>query len=132
MRHLVTVLLAVTTFVACSEDATGPEADMTGTFIGDYTKSIEGGSEVHEAVLQMTQSESGVTGTLTTSTGRAADVSGSITGSRLETDMTFTDDCGGSAAAKLDITDGGNRLVGNYAIADCGGTYSGGLDLARQ
>ena len=88
--------------------------------------------QVHEAVLQLTDAASGVTGTLTTDSGRAADVSGSVSGSRLSMEMTFTDECGGSAASTLDITDGGDRLVGNYAITDCGGSYSGGMDLGRQ
>ena len=115
---------------ACS-DSTGPTVNVQGTYIGNYTATVQPGI-VYQGVLQLTQSGKSVTGTLTTNAGRAATVSGTLSGSRLTATFTFTDTCRGASQSTADVTDGSTRLVGNYTTVDCLGQYSGGYNLKRQ
>lgn len=117
----------------CSKSATGPGngVSLTGTFIGDYTASANPGV-IYQGVLQLTQAESHVTGTLTTNAGRSANFSGDVSGSRLSGTLTFTDGCSGSATSTADIADSGRRLAGNYSASDCLGPYTGGYLLVRS
>lgn len=120
---------------ACGGDSngsTGPSAlNITGTFIGDYTATVDPGT-VYQGVLQLTQNGSSVTGTLTTNAGRSANVSGSLSGARLTATFTFTDGCTGLASATADVTASATRLTGNYTATDCLGSYSGGFILDKQ
>ncbi len=119
---------------ACGGDGgTNPSVDITGTFIGDFTSSLTP-SAVYQETLQLTQSGSNVSGTLTTNTApaRSGNVSGSVSGTRLTATVTLTDDCGGSSETTADITDNATRLTGNYAADDCFGSYTGGFVLDKQ
>jgi hypothetical protein len=117
---------------ACGGDGgTGPSVDITGTFIGDFTSSLTPGA-MYQETLQLTQSGSNVSGTLTTNTGRSGTVSGSVSGTRLTATVTLTDVCGGSSETTADITDNATRLTGNYAADDCFGSYTGGFVLDKQ
>ena len=86
----------------------------------------------YQAVLQLTQSGNSVSGTLTSTAGRSARVSGTISGTRLSATFTFTDGCAGTASSTADITAAATTLVGNYSATDCVGQYSGGYILTRQ
>jgi len=124
-------LTAVLLPLACSDSGTGPQSDGTGTFIGSYTSTLSPGV-TYEGVLQLTQSESQVTGTLATTAGRSANMSGSISGSRITATFTYTDGCAGSASTTADISSSGTQLSGTYTSNDCLGTYSGGYSLTKQ
>ncbi len=131
LKWSVTVVLSVLLGASGCNDATGPAGNVQGTYIGSYTATIQPGA-VYQGVLQLTQSGSSVTGTLTTTAGRAATVVGAMSGSRLTATWTYTDSCHGISQSTADVTDGGNRLVGNYTTSDCLGQYSGGYSLTRQ
>ena len=124
-------LTAALLLAACGDGGTGPEINVTGTFIGSYTATSDPGV-TYEGVLQLTQSGSQVTGTLTTNTGRSANLSGSISGSRITATLTYTDGCAGSASTTIDISNSGTQLSGTYTANDCTGTYSGGYSLTKQ
>jgi hypothetical protein len=104
---------------------------LTGTYIGNYTATVQPGA-VYEGVFQITQNGNTIVGSVTTNSGRTANMLGTLAGNRITATMTFTDACGGRASAVIDITQGGQRLVGNYTATDCLGTYSGGFILNRQ
>ena len=123
-------------FPGCGGDsptgaATGSQVNVTGTFIGSYTATSDPGV-TYEVVLQLTQSGSQVTGTLATNIGRSANLSGSISGSRITGTYTFTDGCAGSASTIADVSSSGTQLTGTYTTTDCTGTYSGGYSLTKQ
>jgi hypothetical protein len=124
---LIVFLLAV----ACSSDSTSPATSVQGTYIGAYTATVQPGV-VYQGVLQLTQSGSSISGTLTTNAGRAATVTGSVSGTRITATFTYTDACQGSSSSTADVTNGGTRLVGNYTTSDCLGQYSGGYNLTKQ
>ena len=124
-------LTAVLLLAACGDGGTGPEINVTGTYMGNYTATSDPGV-TYEGVLQLTQSGSQVTGTLTTTAGRSANVSGSISGSRITATFTYTDGCAGSASTTIDISNSGTQLSGTYTATDCTGTYSGGYSLTKQ
>jgi hypothetical protein len=124
-------LTAVLLLAASGDGGTGPEANVTGTFIGSYTATSDPGV-TYKGVLQLSQSGSQVTGTLTTNTGRSANLSGSISGSRITATFTYTDGCAGSASTTIDISNSGTQLSGTYTANDCTGTYSGGYSLMKQ
>jgi len=124
-------LTAVLVLAACGDGGTGPEINVTGTYMGNYTATSDPGV-TYEVVLQLTQSGSQVTGTLTTNSGRSANISGSISGSRITGTFTYTDGCAGSASTTIDISNSGTQLSGTYTATDCTGTYSGGYSLTKQ
>ena len=124
-------LTAVLLLAACGDGGTGPEINVTGTYIGNYTATSAPGV-VYEGVFQLTQSGSQVTGTLATNAGRSANISGSISGSRITGTYTFTDGCAGSASTIADVSSSGTQLTGTYTTTDCTGTYSGGYSLTKQ
>ena len=123
-------LTAVLLVAGCG-GLTGPEIDVTGTYIGNYTATSAPGV-VYEGIFQLTQSGSQVTGTLATTNGRSANISASISGSRITGTYTFTDSCGGSASTTADVSSSGTQLTGTYTTTDCTGTYSGGYNLTKQ
>jgi hypothetical protein len=105
---------------------------LTGSYLGRYTATPQPGV-VYEAVIQLTQTGNNIVGgTFTSNAGRSAIVTGVIEGNRIRGTLTFTDRCSGQGTILLDVLDGGLRLVGNYTITDCIGTYSGGIILNRQ
>jgi hypothetical protein len=135
MPRAALTLLMVSIFAsvaACGGDSTSPSAmSVQGTYIGDYTVVPQPGA-VYQGVLQLSQSGSSVTGTLSTNAGRSATVTGSIANGQLTMTFAFTDSCTGSASSTADISNGGNMLVGNYTANDCVGQYSGGYRLVKQ
>lgn len=133
-----TLLSAAVSLALCacggdSDGGNGPSGalNIAGTFIGDYTATVDPGT-VYQGVLQLSQSGSNVSGTLTTNAGRSANVSGSISGTNLTATFTFTDGCSGSASTTADITSSATRLTGNYTANDCLGGYTGGFILDKQ
>ncbi|HUF64960.1 MAG TPA: hypothetical protein VMM17_03205 [Gemmatimonadaceae bacterium] len=138
MKRLTILLGAVLVLGACEDHdgiqsiITGPQdASFAGTWTGDYTSSNNPGA-VFQATLQLTQTGTNVSGTLTTSPGRSANLAGSVTGSRLTANWTWTDLCTGTASATLDMASTGTRITGSYGSNDCLGLTSGGLILDRQ
>jgi hypothetical protein len=134
-RFAVLVLLAA---VGCGEGAgivsvinptTG--TTLTGTWRGSYTNTANLGT-VFQGVMQLTQTGSNVSGTLTTSGGRSANVSGTLTGTRLNVTFAFTDGCIGGASSVADVVQNGTRLIGTYSSNDCLGFTSGDYFLDRQ
>jgi hypothetical protein len=125
----------VTLALACGGDGNGgnePSADITGTFIGEFTASLTPG-EVYQETLQLAQDGDGdVTGTLVTTTGRTGNVTGSVSGTRFTAVVELTDACAGESETTADITQDGTRLVGTYEADDCLGTYTGTFDLEKQ
>ena len=124
-------LTAVLLLAACGDGGTGPEINVTGTYIGDWTATSAPGV-VYQGVVQLTQSGSQVTGTIATTAGRSANISGSISGSRITGTFTFTDGCAGSASTIADVSSSGTQLSGTYTTTDCLGTYAGGYSLTKQ
>lgn len=108
-----------------------PPADYNGTWIGDYTVSLQPGA-VYEGVLTVTGSGNTYTGTLSTNAGRSADVSGTVSGNRLTGTFTYTDGCDGSATFSASLSSDGERVTGSYQSDDCIGRYSGTFSLAKQ
>lgn len=122
---------------ACGGDGgglTGPSTpDITGTFLGDCTVSIDT-VVVYQAVLELVQSADSVSGTLalTATANRLANLSGSVSGTRLIGMFTFTGSCPGTASVAADIANDGTRLTGSYSASDCYGSYSGAFSLDKQ
>src|SRR5215216_5002715 len=123
-KFLISALVSLAIF-GCGGDSSGPSdpgatpgLNITGTFIGDYTATVDPGT-VYQGVLQLSQNGNSVSGTLTSNAGRSANVSGTLSGSRLTATFSFTDACGGAASATADITNTATRLTGNYTASDC-------------
>lgn len=138
MKRLTVLLGAVLVLGACEDHEgfpsiiTGPQdASFAGTWTGEYTNSNNPGS-VFVATLQLAQTGTSVSGTLTTSPGRSANFTGSVNGARLTGSWVWTDLCAGSAAVTLDMAASGTRITGSYSSNDCVGLTSGGLILDKQ
>ena len=134
MRRTLLAAVVALALSACGGDGDGgtdPTLDLTGTFIGEFTASIQPGS-VFEETLQLTQDGDDVTGGLNTDSGRTGTFEGTVSGTRLTGTVTLTDLCGGTSETTADITDDGNRLVGTYEADDCLGQYTGTFDLEKQ
>jgi hypothetical protein len=134
MRTILSAGVVALVLGACGGDGdggNGPEVNITGTFVGEFTASLTPG-EVYTETLQLTQNGDDVTGTLVTTNGRTGTVSGSVSGTRLTATVDLTDVCGGTSETTADITDDGTRLVGTYQADDCLGTYTGTFDLEKQ
>jgi hypothetical protein len=105
---------------------------LTGTWRGSYTNTAELGT-VFTSVMQLTQTGINVSGTLTTSQGRTADVTGTFLGTRLNATFEYTDTCGGGATSSADLVQNPTRLIGAYTTNDtCFGSTSGDYFLDRQ
>jgi hypothetical protein len=134
MKQVLLVTAVVVSLGACGGDGdggSGPDVDITGTFIGEFTASLTPG-EVYQETLQLAQNDGDVTGTLVTTSGRTGTVSGTVSGTRLTATVELTDVCGGSSETTADITEDGTRLVGTYEADDCLGSYTGTFDLEKQ
>jgi len=118
---------------ACGDgdNDSSPPADYNGTWIGDYTVSLQPGS-VYEGVFTVTGSGNTYTGTLSTNAGRSADVTGTASGNRLTGTFTYTDGCDGSATFSASLSSDGERVTGSFQSDDCLGRYTGTFSLARQ
>jgi hypothetical protein len=132
-KILLSTAVGMGTFACGGDDSgTGPTpVNVTGTFFGSYTASVDPGV-VYQGTLQLTQSGTTVTGTLSTTSGRSASVSGSLSGPRLTATFTFTDSCAGSASTTADLINNGTRLSGDYSADDCLGSYTGDYVLDKQ
>jgi len=132
-----TLFIAAATLAlsACGGDSggtTGPSVpNIAGTWSGTYTASVNPGV-VYQAVFQLSQSGANISGTFTSNAGRSANLSGSISGTRLTGTSTFSDGCTGTASNTADITNNATRLTGNYTANDCIGAYSGGFVYNKQ
>ena len=128
---LASVLLLFAT--ACSDDS-GPDDDafrIEGTWsgLGEITPG-----DSTEVTFELVQDEAAVFGTLTTGTGRTADVEGTLTGSNFSGTLVYTDqDCPGEAGtvtAQLQLGD--QLLVGSLTPEDCEVPGSITYELERQ
>lgn len=126
-------LACIVSASACGGGTTEPPQpdNLTGTWIGNYTGTPYPGV-AFQAVLQLTQSGSNISGSLATNVGRSATVAGSVSSARFAATFNFTDACTGTASATADITNTGTRLAGTYTAKDCVGSYNGGFVLDKQ
>jgi hypothetical protein len=131
MRPRIAVVLFLVGSLACGGESFPGASSVAGTWIGDYTSSASPGS-MFQGVLQLTQSGTTVTGTLTTNAGRSANVSATLNGLQLSGTLTYTDACTGSATTTADIVQSGSRLTGSYSSTDCLGPTTGGYSLVKQ
>lgn len=109
----------------------GTGATLTGTWRGTYTNTANLGT-VFQATMQLTQTGSNVSGVLTTSGGRSANVTGTLTGTRLNATFAYTDGCIGGASTSAEFVQNPTRLIGTYGSNDCLGFTSGDYVLDRQ
>jgi hypothetical protein len=124
MRRLALLLL-----LACS-DGEGPNAaDVAGTWSGAYTNSASPG-DVFQAILQLEQEGTAVTGTLSTTAGRTATIDGQVDEETFSATLTYTDACEGTAATEASVQ--GGRLVGEYTSDDCVGETVGNYTLTLE
>ena len=134
-RFAVLALLAVVScgdgegIVSVISPTGGPS--LSGTWRGSYTNTANLGT-VFQATMQLTQTGTSVSGTLTTSGGRSANVSGTFTGTRLNATFAYTDGCIGGASSVADLVQNPTRLIGTYSSNDCLGFTSGDYFLDRQ
>jgi hypothetical protein len=118
----------------CGDDGSGPdENQFEGTWSGSFTNSAFPTQEF-EAVLELSQEDDEVTGTLTTSSDLSATVSGTVTGDQLELTFSFTDVCSGSATSSAELVDETipPSLEGSYTSDDCLGGTSGEYSLIKE
>ena len=113
------------------EPSTAPTVPLAGVYSGNFTVSSQAQS-TFQGTLRVTQHETSVSGGLTTTSGRSADVSGSVTGAHFTGTMTFTDGCVGTASMTANITNGGRQVAGHYSAQDCSGHYTGTYSLTKQ
>jgi hypothetical protein len=104
-------------------------AGLSGLYRGDYTATIAPNVRF-EGTMQLVENGDGVAGTLATSSGRAAEVSGTRSANGLTLEFRFSDSCGGTASGAAAVV--GSSLSGTYRITDCNGTYDGAFLLTRQ
>ena len=127
-------LALVALLLGCGDDGGGPSEDqLDGTWTGSFTNSATPDLEF-EAVLDLSQSDEEVTGTLTTSSDRTATMSGTITGDQLELTFSYTDVCDGSATSTAELVDETDppSLEGTYTSTDCLDETSGGYSLIKE
>jgi hypothetical protein len=124
---------ALAVLPACGDGGNepAPPADYTGTWVGEYTVSLQPGV-TYVGTLVVTQTGSTITGTLSTTAGRTADVTGTISGSQMTATFTYTDGCAGSASATAQLSADKLTVTGTYQSTDCIGSYSGTFTLASQ
>jgi len=115
---------------SCSEPS-GPALSVTGTWIGDY-RSAQDPTWIVQSTFTLTQRGTNVSGTLTTTAGRAGNFTGTFTGTRLTGSLTFVDECTGSATTTAEIKFNATWLSGEYHTTDCRGLTSGTYDLLRR
>ncbi len=143
MKQYVALLAAVVLLAGCEEgdgltaitgvpqNPGGTNATISGRWVGDLTSSRDP-FVTFPSVMQLAQTGTAVTGTLTISTGRVANVNGTVSGQRMTGTLSFTDVCGGTATTTVDVVLNGTRLSGAYNLNDCGGNQTGGFVLDRQ
>jgi hypothetical protein len=102
---------------------------LSGLYRGDYTATIAPDARF-EGTMQLVEHGEGVTGKLATSSGRAAEVTGTRSPNGLMLEFRFSDSCGGTASGAAAVV--GSSLSGTYRITDCNGTYDGAFLLTRQ
>jgi hypothetical protein len=116
------------------DDGSGPdESQLDGTWIGSFTNSAFPTQEF-EAVLELSQADDEVSGTLTTTLDLSATVSGTVTGDQLELTFSFTDVCSGSATSTAELVDETipPSLEGTYSSDDCLDGTSGEYSLIKE
>lgn len=107
-------LILLAAVAACSDD--GPPTDndfflIEGTWAGPV--EIAPGDSI-DVSFELVQDETDVFGTFTTSTGRVAEVVGTLNGRHFTADFTFTDDCFGSGSTTADLVNGDLTLLGSF------------------
>ena len=124
---------ALAVLPACGDGGSEPAplADYTGTWVGEYTVSLQPGV-IYVGTLVVSQTGSSITGTLSTNAGRTADVTGTISGNRLTATFTYTDSCTGTASATAQLSANQQTVTGTYQSTDCNGSYTGAFVLTAQ
>ena len=123
---------ALAVLPACGDGGNAPTPPgNVRTFVGDYTASLQPGV-TYVGRLAIVQTGGSITGTLTTSAGRSATVSGTISGSQITATFTYTDGCAGSASATAEFSADEHTVTGVYQSTDCLGSYSGTFVLQEQ
>ena len=97
------VSLLITTLSCGGDDGTAPSQPVRadGVFSGDFTTSLAP-NVTRVATMSLAQTGSQLAGAFATSELRTASVSGSFSDLTLDLAISFTDGCGGSAAAEAD------------------------------
>jgi hypothetical protein len=133
MKRLLGLTLIVLLSSACSDDEGPEEPQYQGRWTGTYTNSSQP-DLVFQAVLQLTQNDETITGTLTVGSSRSATVSGEVSGDQMDATFTYTDECGGTASSTADLSDDTvpPTLTGQYAAIDCLGESSGEFDFIKD
>jgi hypothetical protein len=114
---------------------TGPTGDNGATVSGRWTGQIHATVNPFPLVpgeLLLTQSGTGVTGTLTINGSRTANVTGNLSGSRITGGWIYTDLCGGNASFTADLQQNATRMTGSYSSSDCLGVAAGSFAFERQ
>ena len=126
----VMILLGSISLTACTIGL-GPNS-LGGIYDGGYTTT--GQLLAYKAELNISEAGGTVWGTLHTTTGRSAQVSGVILGQFLAMRIVFNDICGGSATSTMaTITDGGRHLNGDFSVSGgCDGQYTASYSLTKQ
>lgn len=126
MRRLAAALVLL---VACSN---GSEPDnnlqVAGTWSGNYTNSAS--PTPFQAVMELQQEGTEVTGTIATTANRTGVVDGQVDEDALTAVITYTDGCTGSAETTAVVE--GSNLVGQYTSTDCVGETVGSYTLSRR
>jgi hypothetical protein len=107
------------------------DANLTGTWIGEVTVSLDPGNVI-QATLELVQTGTSVSGTYSAANGRTGDVTGSVSGTQFTSTMTFTDICPGSASSTGEVMNNGTRLTGHSTVDDCVGSYSSDFTYDKQ
>ena len=131
-------LTLIVLLAACGDDEGPEDPQYQGQWTGTYTNRSQP-DVFFQAVLQLTQNDRSITGTLTTTTAtpnasRSATVNGEVSGDQLEATFSFTDQCGGTASSTANLVDETNppSLEGDYTSNDCLGDTSGEYSLVKN
>lgn len=107
--------------------AAGVREEVSGTYAGFL--QVEG--DLHGASLEVVQSNSSLSGHLTSGEGLSARGRGTINRSAIRLELRYDIECPGVMVLRGEAVEQGSRLVGEYVAEDCTGRTSGTFDLRR-
>ena len=114
MRGPLSLLALLLLTAACSDDGPPTNGDfflIEGTWAGPV--EIAPGDSI-DVAFELVQDDTDVFGTFTTSTGRVAEVVGTLNGRRFTADFTYTDECFGDGSTTADLVNGDLTLRGSF------------------
>lgn len=140
MKSRLLLVAAALVVVSGCEDLDGlyagsPTEPTAPTLSGRWTGQINATVEPFPLVpgeMQLTQSGSSVTGTVTINNARTGNITGSLSGTRFTGGWIYTDLCGGSASFSADLLQNGTNLTGSYTSSDCLGSNIGTFSFQKQ